>query len=100
MSSIIPARFKSFFWDINFKTLSLKNAPVFILKRVLDRGQTKDILWLKNHYKNKDIKNLLLSTRDLSQKTATFWADVVGLNYSQVKCLQKPYSPIQWGLSS
>lgn len=100
MVSDIPSSFKPYFWDVDFNSLTLKNAPTLILKRVLDRGKTKDVLWIKKHYSNNQIKSLLSFSRDISQKTAVFWADILKMDYKEVKCLQKPYSPIPFGLSS
>ncbi|EKE05821.1 MAG: hypothetical protein ACD_19C00176G0043 [uncultured bacterium] len=99
MNSNIPDDFKSFFWDIDFSTLNLKNTQ-FIIKRILDRGDTNSVKWLLNNYSRKDIKNTIINSRDLSQKTANFWSHVYNLDQSKILCLQKHYSPIQFGLSS
>ena len=96
----LPKSFKSYFWDVDFDSLTLENAPLLILKRVIDRGDTNAIRWMKRHYTDKKIIELLFTTRDLSQKSANFWADILGVDRKKVRCLQKPYSPIQWGLSS
>ena len=97
--SNIPKFIKPLFWDIDFLKLNLKNTQ-FIIKRVLDRGGTNSIKWLfKNFPKNKIVDTIMIS-RDLSQKTANFWADIYNLDKSKILCLQKPYSPIQFGLSS
>ena len=96
----LPESFRSYFWDVDFDTLSLRETPRFILKRVLDRGDTKALLWLLKHYTKEDIKSLLVKTRDISRKTAIFWADILGINYNDIPCLQIPYSRIPFGLSS
>ncbi len=96
----LPLAFKEFFWDVDFNSLKLKEAKTFILKRLLDRGNTQALVWLKKHYTEEEIKKLLLSTRDLSQKTANFWADILKVDRRKVLCLQKPYSRIPFGLSS
>lgn len=96
----LPAAFKQYFWDVDFDSLKLEESKSFILKRVLDRGDTEAICWLKEYYNGEDIKNLLQTTRDLSPQTANFWADYLGLNHQTVPCLQKPYSRIPFGLSS
>lgn len=96
----LPAFLKKYFWDVDFEKLEFWHAKTFILKRLLDRGDTKALIWLKQHYTNEDIKDLLLKTRDLSQKTANFWANYLGLDHKKVPCLQKPYSRIPFGLSS
>ena len=80
--------------------MTFEEAPIFILKRVIDRGNTQALRWLLNHYSQDQIKDVILNSRDLSQKTANYWADLLGLDRRQVKCLQKPYSRIQFGLYS
>ncbi|MBU0998063.1 hypothetical protein KJ570_00805, partial [Patescibacteria group bacterium] len=95
----LPLSFKPYFWDIDFSKLSLDNTQ-FIIKRVLDRGDTNSIKWLINNYSKKDIKDTIMKSRDLSQKTANFWADLYKIDRTKILCLQKRYSPIQFGLSS
>jgi hypothetical protein len=96
----IPEFLRSYFWDVNFDLLDFKKSKIFILKRVLDRGDSKALSWMRKNYTNQEIKKLLLTTRDLSPKTANFWALFLGIDKRKVVCLQKPYSRIQFGLSS
>lgn len=99
MNSNIPNSFKSYFWDVDFSSLNLNNSQ-FIIKRVLDRGNTDSIKWLVSNFSRSDIENTIMNSRDLSQKTANFWSDVYNLDRSKILCLQKPYYPIPFGLSS
>ncbi len=85
---------------MNFDLLDFKKSKVFILKRVIDRADTEALSWIRQNYTNQEIKKLLLHTRDLSPKTANFWADYLKINHKKVPCLQKPYTQIQFGLSS
>ena len=96
----LPAFLKQYFWDVNFNKLEVGPDKYFILKRVLDRGNDKALRWVLKHYTKEDIRQLLLTTRDLSAKTANFWADLLDVDKRKVPCLQKPYSRIQFGLSS
>lgn len=96
----LPTFLKQYFWDVDFDKIDPEKSRIFILKRVLDRGDEKAIKWLLRHYTKADIRQLILTTRDLSAKTANFWADLLGLDKRKVVCLQKPYSRIQFGLSS
>ena len=96
----LPGFLKQYFWDVDFEGLNFAKSKTFILKRVLDRGDTKAVHWLRENFTNSEIKNLLLFTRDISQKTANFWADYLRLDRKKVPCLQKPYSRIQFGLAS
>lgn len=96
----LPLFFKPYFWDVDFSSLDLSENPSFIIKRTLDRGNIKALKWLLNYYPKEIIKETIISSRDLSQKTANFWADVFNLDRMKILCLQKPYSRTQFGLSS
>lgn len=96
----LPVFLKQYFWDVDFDGLKLEESRTFILKRVLDRGDTKALNWLMGNFTKDEIKGLLFFTRDISQKTANFWADYLKIDRKKVPCLQKPYSRIQFGLSS
>ena len=96
----LPEYFKAYFWDIDFSTLDPIGDSRFIIKRALDRGNTSAIKWLFATYPLEIIKDTVLESRDLSPKTANFWADALDLDRIKVACLHKPYSPTQFGLSS
>lgn len=96
----LPQPFKSYFWDVKFEELTTQSDAAFVIKRVLDRGNLSDIRWLVKTYGKEEIKKVILKTRDLSRPTGNLWADILGVDKTQVPCLQKPYSPIHFGLSS
>lgn len=96
----LPLSFKEHFWDVDFAKLDKNRNSAFIIKRILDRGNTDDINWLISEYDEEQIKNVLKSSRDLSRKTASFWANIFDIDSQEMLCLKKPYSPIHFGLSS
>ncbi len=100
MSKTISKRLEKFFWDVPLASLSIDDDAFFIIKRILDRGDTNDIRWLLKTYSRNQIKEVVKETRDLARPTGNFWADVLGLDKNEVLCLQKPYFPIHFGLSS
>ncbi|MDE2024930.1 MAG: hypothetical protein KGJ07_00375 [Patescibacteria group bacterium] len=96
----IPEFLRSYFWDVAFDELEMKTQSHLIIKRVLDRGNLRDIRWLLKMYGKDEIGKVVLETRDLSRPTGNFWGDILNLPKNQIACLQKPYSPIHFGLSS
>lgn len=100
MNLKIPSYFKSYFWDVDFTLLDAIKDSSFIIKRSLDRGNTNSIKWILNNYSKENIKKVILKSRDISTKTANFWGDFLNINQKDILCLQKPYSPTQFGLSS
>ncbi|MBU2577653.1 hypothetical protein KKA69_02365 [Patescibacteria group bacterium] len=96
----LPEFLRSYFWDVEFEELKTKTHTSLVIKRVLDRGNLSDIRWLVETYEKAAIEKVIIETKDLARPTGNFWADVFGLPKSQVSCLQKPYFPIHFGLSS
>lgn len=96
----LPEFLRPYFWDVAFEKIDLEKNPQFILKRVLDRGNTKALLWALSIFDTDDVRQLIMITRDISRKTANFWAEILDIPKDKVPCLQKPYSPIHFGLSS
>lgn len=96
----VPGFLRAYFWDVKFEELEIEKHAFLVMKRVLDRGNLHDIRWLIKTYGKDEIKKVIMQTRDLAKPTGNFWADILGLKKTQVPCLQKPYSPIHFGLSS
>lgn len=96
----LPKSLQSYFWDVAFETIDVEKDVHFIIKRVLDRGTTTDIRWLLKTYSADKIRDVLTSTKDLDRTTGNFWANIFGVDKKDVLCLQKPYFPIHFGLSS
>lgn len=96
----IPEFLRSHFWDVKFEDLEIERHSFLVIKRVLDRGNLRDIRWLISTYGKDAIKKVVMETKDLARPTGNFWADMLNLDKNQVACLQKPYSPIHFGLSS
>ena len=96
----LPEFLRPYFWDVVFEKLEVKKSSFLIIKRVLDRGNLSDIRWLVKTYGEDEIKKVVMGTRDLARPTGNFWADILEIDKMQVPCLQKPYFPIHFGLSS
>lgn len=100
MPKKLPSNFKKYFWDTDFSTIDPDKNKIYIIKRILDRGNAFSVKWIIENYQQSDLIETITKTRDMSKKTGNFWADYFGINKSSVACLQKPYSPTPFGLSS
>lgn len=96
LPSKLPNKFKTYFWDTNFVALNPQKHPQFVLKRLLDHGNTQAVRWTLKYYSKQDIKDLLLTTRDLSRLTANFWAKRLSIIPKKVVCLNKPSTQPLW----
>ncbi len=98
MGKKLPARFAKYFWDVDLKQLDAREDADFLIKRVLEKGDTQDIFWLKKEFGLDKISQVLKKYRDFSRKTGIFWASLLNLKQSEVKCLQTPYRRIPYGV--
>lgn len=89
----LPKFLKQYFWDVNFDDLNFEKSRTFMLECILERGNMKAVKWLFKYYSKKDIKKLILTSENLSPKTANFWALYLNINPKKVPSLQKPHSP-------
>lgn len=86
----VPEFLKPYFWDVRFEDLDFEKFRTFVLKRVLDRGSTQAIRWIRQNYTDQEIEKLLLTSRDISPKTANFWALLLGVDRKKVHALKNP----------
>lgn len=94
----LPKRLQKYFWDVDLNQLNMIDDADFVLKRVLEHGETQDIFWLKQNYSQEKFRHVLKTYRDFSRKTGLFWSSLLNLNPSEVKCLQIPYRQTPYGV--
>lgn len=93
----LPSFLKPYFWDVKFEDVDVEKNPQFVLKRIIDRGNTQALMWALKRFNTHDIQKLITTSRDLSRRTANFWAYILDIDPARVPCLQKPYSRIPFG---
>lgn len=91
----IPANFKKYFWEIDFDKLDFKKNSDYVAVRLLEYGNPYAIKWLFKNISSKKIKEALLKTRNLSPKSANFWAFYFNIDKNKLKCLNKSYLKTQ-----
>ncbi len=69
---------KKYFWDVDFKSLKLKNKRIYILKRLLEYGDQKAIKWAWLNF-SKQEWNDALKSREVSPATKNFWSALLRL---------------------
>jgi hypothetical protein len=85
----LPQYLKKYFWDVTFSRLNLREHRLFILKRILEYGDERGLNWMWDHFLRSEIVDALLRARGFSQKSANYWALVLGVPREKVKCLKK-----------
>lgn len=77
------------FWDVNLAKNG-KEAP-FIIGRILEYGDPDDIKWMFKKFKKSQIKQTVLKNKNISPKSANFWALFFGVPKNKILCLKPSY---------
>ncbi|MEI7741194.1 MAG: hypothetical protein WCJ29_01690 [bacterium] len=64
---------KTLFWDTDVKTISLNRNARYIIERVLEFGNDREVRWLTKEYGRRKIRNAVLASRSLDRKSRALW---------------------------
>ncbi len=91
----LPIFLKQYFWEVDFDSLNFKKSEDYIIARILEYGDIPAIRWLLKNADIEKIKEVVLSSRSLSKKTANFWGLFFNLERTRIQCLKKSYQKMQ-----
>ena len=77
------------FWDA--EDIDVTKHSGYIIARVLDYGNEKDIKKLLDIYSNEEIARVVKTRRGLLPKTGKYWAVKLNIPLTEVACLKKYY---------
>lgn len=77
------------FWDA--EDIDIKKHAEYIIARVLDYGDEKDIVVLRSMYSDKEIINVVKKRRGLMPQTGMFWAVNFKIPPGEIACLKMYY---------
>ena len=95
--SLLPGRFRVYFWDTLFTGRELLDWPEHTIERVLEYGQWKDIRFLRGIVGDEAIGSIVRSSRRLSPRTVNLWTELLDISKGETSCFQKPSPPIPVG---
>lgn len=87
----LPSYCQKYFWDVNWKKLDYKKYSYFVIERLLEYGNILCLKWMFKQYSIKEIKQVIINSRNTSLKSALFWADFLKVDKSKIICLKKPF---------
>ncbi len=94
-SKTLPNFLKKYFWDIDFENFDFRARRSMVLKRIMEHGDSKAVLWMRENFSEAEMARVLSSTRDLSRRSANYWAIMLGVNREHVRCLKTPFRTAQ-----
>ena len=90
---------EALFWDINFAKIDFAKQKAFIIPRVMDRGTKKDVKLIWNFYGEETIKESLINTRFLENKTIHLFANLFSIQLEDFRAYRmKQIKPYYWHL--
>lgn len=79
----------SLFWDAD--EIDEAQHAAYVIARVLDYGDMKDVRMLRKIYPDKKIIEVIRTRRGLFPKTGKYWAIKFDIPLTEVSCLRKYY---------
>lgn len=64
---------QSLFWDTDVKNIDVKKNARYIIERILDFGDDKEVEWLWNFYDKSLLKKSIIKSRSLRPETKKLW---------------------------
>lgn len=61
------------FWDVNPKNIHSQRHARYIIERILDFGNDKEVRWMVQYYDRKLIKDVVERSRVLHAQTRSLW---------------------------
>jgi hypothetical protein len=77
------------FWDSNVSKIDLEKNARQVIERVLEYGDAPQVRFAQKIYPQKKIINVLVNSRQISPKSANFWAEYYNLSKEKRECLKK-----------
>lgn len=90
----LPETLRSFFWDVDFQTLSVEESSYFIISRLMEHGDETALRFLLDTYSQKEMIQVLRNSRSLSRRSRGFWRVI--LEAEDEPCIPKRY-PTPYG---
>lgn len=95
MPLTLPSSFYSYFWDVNTKTLNPSKKPLFVIQRLLDKGNAEGVSWVLQNFDKETIKKAFTTLRDFNPKIALYWKNYLHIPRKDMPSLQKEYLRIR-----
>lgn len=64
---------QSLFWDVDPKTINIDKNAEYIIERILDFGNDKEVKWVWNNYNKETIKKVIKESRSLREESKKLW---------------------------
>ncbi|MFA6474923.1 MAG: hypothetical protein WCV88_01830 [Patescibacteria group bacterium] len=68
---------QSLFWDVDPKTIDPKKHARYIIERIMDFGNDKEVRWMWHNYTKPKLRDVVVTSRSLLPRSRALWEEVV-----------------------
>lgn len=68
---------QALFWDVNPKNIDEKKNAQYIIERILDFGNDKEVRWMWKTYSKRTLKRIVEKSRCLMPETKKLWTKLL-----------------------
>lgn len=72
-AAAVPERLAYLFWDTSLRNIRVKQHARSVITRILELGDMDAVQWMQTAYPGAKIIEVLLTARNLSEKSRNFW---------------------------
>lgn len=93
IDQLSAAELKSLFWDTDYTQIDFKKHNKAIIERVLMYGSMEAYKWLFKFYEVDEIKQVIISSRQLDVRTATMFMNYFDIPKEELACFRNVLIP-------
>ncbi|KKP66618.1 MAG: hypothetical protein UR66_C0010G0003 [Candidatus Moranbacteria bacterium GW2011_GWE1_35_17] len=64
---------QALFWDINPTKIDTKKNSQYVIERILDLGNDKEVKWMLKTYNKSVLKKVVVNSRSIAPQTKSLW---------------------------
>ena len=87
----LPKEFYKFFWDIDATKLNPGEHALYVINRLLDKGNLPAARWVLQEFPKEMIKETFKKRRDFSPWNGVFWSRYLNIPREEMVCLHESY---------
>lgn len=86
----LPSDFKTIFWDVKLDAVDIVKSKVFVITRIINKGDFRHLKWLFSTYSVPEIVEVMYSDYNISTRTINLWAQLFNLDLNKCECMRRP----------
>lgn len=83
----VPPEVKKLFWE--YKEIDGEKNKNLVVGRIMEMGNDVQVEWMLSNYLVGDLGDILKSSKNISPKSANYWAKYFGYSFEEVECLKR-----------